>query len=139
MEIEITHLEEQLARATDHLARVSEASRTTDNLDELSAAFNAVAAVQRLLAAAKGEEYAALIDIGFVPESAVSEPVLLQTDNMAILTFSAERRREDGRREDAGYAIVELELCSLTKFGHPNDEALPSHPLAERGLDAYGV
>ena len=137
--MEIRDLEKQLASAKEHLAQVLHAGRTTDKLQESLAAFEAIASAQRTLAAAKGEDYAVPYDIGFVPEAAVSDPVLLQTDGAAFLTFSAMRRLPNGKREDAGYGIVEFDLCSITKFGYPNDEALPGHPLHERGLEAYGV
>jgi hypothetical protein len=101
--------------------------------------FAAVSAAQRALAAAKGEEYAVPFDIGVVPEAAVSEAMLLQTEDSAVLTFSGTQRDCDGRMASVGYAVVELERCVITKFGYPNDEARPGHPLAERGLDSYGV
>ena len=131
----IPELETKLTAAKEHLAQILKAG----NLHESLVAFEAVASAQRALAAAKGEEYAIPYDIGFVPEAAVSEPVLLQTDYATIITFSAMRPMPDGRRENAGYGIVELDLCSLTKFGYPNDEALSGHPLYERGLRGYGV
>ncbi len=135
----ISELQNQLASAKEHLAQVLKKGIDTNKLQESLAAFEAVATAQRALAAAKGEEHAVPYDIGFTPEAAVSEPVLLQTDSAAILTFSAVRPTPEGRREDAGYAIVELDLCSLTKFGYPNDEALSGHPLYEKGLGEYGV
>src|SRR5262249_47171776 len=122
--MDIAHLEEQLASARKHLAQVLHAGRSADKSQKSLAAFEAVASAQRALAAAKGEEYAVPYDLGFVPEAAVSAPVLLQNDGGAILTFSAMRQRHDGKREDAGYGIVEIDSCSLTKFGYPNDEAL---------------
>lgn len=79
------------------------------------------------------------LDIGFEPEAAVSGPVLLQTDDDTFLTFNAVRMTADGRRDTAGTGIVEFEMCSITKFGYPNDEALGGHPLYKRGLQAYGV
>jgi hypothetical protein len=135
----ITELETRLAGAKDYLARVLKAGTKADNLHDRLLAFEGVAAAQRALAAAKGEEYAVTHDIGFVPEAAVSEPVLLQTDDVAIITFSAMRSKPDGTYEEAGYGIVEFDLCSITKFGYPNDEALRGHPLSEKGLGAYGV
>jgi len=132
----IPELEKQLAAAR---ARLHDVVHPLKSVSDGCAAYEAVAVAQRALAAAKKEEYADRYDVGFVPEAAVSEPVLLQTDHAAVLTFSAMREREDGKREDAGYGVLELDLCSLTKFGYPNDEALPGHPLYERGLSDYGV
>lgn len=103
------------------------------------ALFEGVAEAQRALAAAKGEEYAIPVDVGFVPEAAVSGAVLLQTEDAAFITFSAMRKTTDGRLESAGRALVELEDCEITKFGYPNDEARSGHLLAERGMDTYGV
>ncbi len=136
---DIPWLEKQLAEAKSHLRQVLEAGVKTDKLKESLAAYEAVASAQRALAAAKGEEYAVPLYIGFLPEAAVSEPVLLQNDYAAILTFSAMRPLPNGKREDAGYGIVEFDSCSLTKFGYPNDEALSGHPLYARGLAGYGV
>jgi hypothetical protein len=132
----IPELEKQLAQAQ---GKVKQLQGSRAELAEWHAAYESLASAQRALAAAKGEEYAAPHDIGFEPEAAVSEPVLLQTDDAAILTFSAVRVSPDRTREDAGYGIVEIDQCSQTKFGYPNDEALPGHPLYERGLCAYGV
>lgn len=137
--MEIHDLEQQLASAQEHLAKVRNAGLATAGEQETLNAFEAVTLAQRALAAAKGEEYAVPYDIGFVPEAAVSEAVLLQTEDGAVLSFSAMRPQPNGKRADAGYGIVEIDRCSLTKFGYPNDEALPGHPLHEKGLDAYGV
>ena len=104
-----------------------------------SADFEAVSQAERELAAAKGQEYAIQLDFGVAPEAAVSGPMLLQDDYHAFLAFNAMRPRPDGMREEAGLAIVELQGCSTTKFGYPNDEALPGHPLYRRGLGGYEI
>src|SRR4051794_7393571 len=122
----IPELQEQLALAQEHRKQVLNSGA---KLHEALAAFEAVASAQRALAAAKGEEYAVPHDIGFEPEAAMSEGLLLQTEYAAILTFRAVWVGADRKREDAGYGIVELDLCSITKFGYPNDEAWPGHPL----------
>ena len=83
------------------------------------------------------------LDVGVTPEAAVSGAVLLQSEGSAFLLFNA--MRDTTRpfpsggyyKEDAGIAIVELVLCSITKFGYPNDEAW-SHIPRTRGL-SYGV
>lgn len=106
---------------------------------EQLAAAEAVSAAQRALAAAQNLDYAVPFDVGCVPQAAVSQPVLLQTDYATFLTFNAMRERPDGCRDDVGTAIVEVERCHVTCFGYPNDEALPGHPLYTRGLSAYGV
>jgi hypothetical protein len=132
----ILDLEKQLALAEAHLAsRLDSLAGSTVEISD----YEAVSVAQRALAAARNEEYAEPLSIGFEPEAAVSEAVLLQTERAAFLTFSAVRETYSGKREDAGYGIVELLGCSLTKFGYPNDEALPGHPLYKKGLSGYGV
>lgn len=69
------------------------------------------------------------LDLGVVPEAAVSGAVCLQTETGTFLTFNA--MRSTGRMgphggpymEDAGIAVVELKRCLLSRFGYPNDEA----------------
>jgi hypothetical protein len=39
-----------------------------------------------------------------------------------------------GYLEDKGVAVLECESCAITKFGYPNDEGLPEHPLYAVGL-----
>ena len=79
------------------------------------------------------------LDIGFLPEAAVSGPVLFQDDLRTFLLFNAVRMTDQGRRDAAGIGVIEFDQCWLTKFGYPNDEALGGHPLARNGLCAYGV
>lgn len=78
-------------------------------------------------------------DIGFQPECGDSGPILLQSDYDAFLTFNAVKMMSDGSRGTTGTGIIEIVGCSITKFGYPNDEALPGHPLYSRGLSYYGV
>ena len=64
------------------------------------------------------------IDIGVVPEAAISGPVLLQSDESTFLIFNA-MKRDPGTDSytDAGQAVCEFPGCWITKFGYPNDEA----------------
>jgi hypothetical protein len=68
------------------------------------------------------------LDLGIVPEAAVSGPVLVATDDFTLLSFNA-KRLEGEQRVDAGTALLEFERCLISKFGYPNDEALSGHPL----------
>lgn len=133
----ISDLEKHLQAAQARLKQVIKSGR--GGLGKYKTAFYGGAAAQRALAAAKGEEYAEPYDIGFFPEAAVSGPVLLQTDYVTILTFNAVREMPDGKWHDAGQGIIEVERCTITRFGYPNDEALPGHPLYAKGLGPYGV
>jgi hypothetical protein len=83
-------------------------------------------------------EHVVDLDLGFRPEAAISGALLLRSETLAILTFNAMRRTAVDRLEDAGTAVIEFARCLLTKFGLPNDEALPGHPLFRHGLEAYG-
>jgi hypothetical protein len=83
------------------------------------------------------------VDIGVTPEAAVSGAVLLQSEVSAYLLFNAMRNTSKPSpsggyyKEDAGIAAVQLVLCSITKFGYPNDEAWSQIPRT-RNL-GYGV
>ena len=83
------------------------------------------------------------LDIGITPEAAVSGAVLLQSEVSGYLLFNAMCNTSKPfpaggfYKEDAGIAVVELVLCSITKFGYPNDEAW-SHIPRTKGL-AYCV
>jgi len=69
-------------------------------------------------------EHVNRIDVGFVPEAAVSGAVLLQSEYSAYLIFNAMKPVPGSDRfEDAGRAICEFVGCTITKFGYPNDEA----------------
>src|SRR5262245_3792088 len=129
----IEKLEEELVKASKQLREVqAERGSTARQLD----AFDRLAKAQRALAKAKGEEYAAPYDIGFVPEAAVSEPAFFQTEHASLLTFSAVREKANWRREDAGYGLVEIVHCFTSCFGGPGIE---KDPLYTKGLHAYGV
>jgi hypothetical protein len=77
------------------------------------------------------------LDIGVVPEAAVSGAVVLQDEYATYLTFNAMSKGAHSERRDSGTAIVTFKRCLLSKFGYPNDEALAGHPLYGRGLRFY--
>jgi hypothetical protein len=136
----ITQLETALAEAEQAMAVLFQNRREPGfSLAEWVLANDRVMRAQRALAAAKGEEHAVPVNLGVVPEAAVPEPELFQTERGAYLVFSAVKVQMDGVRRDAGFVVVEIEFCSLTQFGYPNDEALPGHPLSNKGLEPYGV
>jgi hypothetical protein len=78
------------------------------------------------------------LNLGYIPDSAVSRAMLLQTERAAFLTFHA---MLEGRRihKPAGVALVEFPGCVCTQFGYPDDEALEGHPLYSSVLDAYAL
>ena len=74
------------------------------------------------------------LDLGVVPEAAVSGGMLVQTETSTFLLFNAMRPTDEGRRESAGVAVLAFPGTVLSRFGLPNDEARPGHPLLG-GLD----
>lgn len=69
------------------------------------------------------------IDIGFVPEAAVSGAVLLQSENTTSLVFNAMTLNpETGLYSNARLAVCSFPGCIVTKFGYPNDEAWSAIP-----------
>lgn len=132
----IDQLEQNLIQAQ---RRVESIYTDGSSLEEIGAAYSAVSQAQRDLAAAQGLEYVQPLDFGIFPEAAVSGAMLFQDEYRAFLTFNAMRPEPDGRRAAAGLALVEIRGCRLTQFGHPNDEALPGHPLYDRGMEGYGI
>src|SRR5437868_4888104 len=90
----------------------------------------------------QAQDEVVLLDFGVRPEAAISGANLMMDEmGRTYLAFNAMRLREDGRYEDAGFAIVNLKSGLLVKFGHPNDEARPGHPLYHHGLNrgGYGI
>lgn len=83
------------------------------------------------------------LELGCRPEAAVSGAVLVQTEYNTFLTFNAMRATDRMSpyggpfMDDAGIALIEFEMCSVTKFGYPNDEAWGGIPRT-RGL-SYGI
>ena len=69
------------------------------------------------------------LDLGCVPDRAVSGAVLVQSERSCFLTFVALRPGPDGLEHDAGFALIEFEGCAVTQFGSPNDEGFRGHPL----------
>lgn len=139
----MTHweLEQQLVRAEEQVRVAQETLRIKgrEGWNEALEANAALASAQRALAAAKGEEYAVPYDIGFEPESAVPGPVILQTDHAVVLTFNSIRLMSDAPVHGSGCGIVYCDICLLTRYGLPNDEAMAGHPLFAKGLNDSGV
>jgi hypothetical protein len=75
-------------------------------------------------------------DIGCEPSPSVPAETLLQDGREAYLLFFAVSKvvNEFGYLKDLGVAIVHFKECEITKFGYPNDEGLPEHPLYKYGM-----
>jgi hypothetical protein len=86
------------------------------------------------------EEQVVELNVGCRPEAAVSGATLLQSESAVFLLFNAMsgEKNAEGYYEDVGTAVMEFKGCCRTLFGGPNDEALPEHPLYEKGLADFG-
>lgn len=75
-------------------------------------------------------------DIGCEPSPSDSGETLLQDGRSAFLLFCATSQTvgASGYLEDLGVAVLECIDWAATKFGYPNDEGLPEHPLYSMGL-----
>jgi hypothetical protein len=79
------------------------------------------------------------LDGGCSPDAAVSDAILLESEYSTFLVFRAQRQPDSGC-DDAGWAVVEFDSCSITKFGYPNDEARSAIPrLTGVSYDFYEV
>ena len=76
------------------------------------------------------------IDLGVRPHSGVPRPVLLQSESACYLLFEGSAKES---RDSNVVAIVRFQSCRISRFGYPNDEALPGHPLYKFGLRHYDV
>lgn len=79
-------------------------------------------------------------DIGCEPSPSVPAETLLQDGWKTFLLFFAVSKAvgSDGRLDDLGVAVVDCRDCASSKFGYPNDEGMPEHPLYPCGLAEAG-
>jgi hypothetical protein len=75
------------------------------------------------------EERVVPVDIGCEPSS-VSDEVVLQHGWATYLVMEAV---SSGHHTDLGNATIKF-AASAAKYGYPNDEGLPEHPLYAKGL-----
>lgn len=140
-------LERRLAAAR---GRARELSRTL-NKDTVAAWRTAVQdelQAERDLAAARGEPYAQVIDIGPGWDTGAPLPHLISNGSRAVVVS---RAHQHDPAWDGTYAmmaspadpdpspllVIEMWGCSDIVFGGPNDEAITGHPLYGKGLSVY--
>ena len=132
----IPELETALQAARENLRR----TRGTQ------AAHDAVFQAERALAAAKGEQYAVLIDFPVRWDVGAPCPHLLQSDYRTFLVFflldvdpnwdgTWVKLRCPDSPEVQKLAVVEFEACISTKMGLPREDA--HHPLYGKGFVRY--
>src|SRR5262249_52239686 len=75
-------------------------------------------------------------DIGCEPSPSVPAETVIQDGWSTFVLFHAVSKSVDetGHLRDLGVAVVECQGCSMTKFGYPNDEGRPEHPLYKFGM-----
>jgi hypothetical protein len=74
------------------------------------------------------------LTIGLRPEGGAPEPLLIQDDREARLVFDAVTPEDT-----EVIAIVRFNRVLASRFGYPNDEALPGHPLYAHGMDHHWI
>ena len=90
-----------------------------------------------------------VVAIDSVPQSSIGAPIplVISDENTLLLAYCLEGTEPlDGQEvrvvgpstEGECIALVKFERFQIYSFGSPNDEAFSGHPLAERGLKAYG-
>ena len=75
-------------------------------------------------------------DIGCEPSPSVPAETLLQDGWCTYLLFFAVSKAvgKTGYLEDLRVAVLNCTGCVATRFGYPNDEGRPEHPLITAGL-----
>lgn len=66
------------------------------------------------------------LDIGFVPNAGAPAPIFFSSEDTTVLLFYGQPTDGAHQRDRI---LVEAPGCVVAKFGYPNDEALPGHPL----------
>jgi hypothetical protein len=75
-------------------------------------------------------------DISCEPSPSVPAETVIQDGWKTYLLFFAVSKAVGpyGHLEDLGVAILDCQQCVMAKFGYPNDEGMPEHPLYHCGM-----
>ena len=147
----LSEIEERLEAAQDRLRLASAALAPKHKGGEMEAfrdAIDQMYKVERELAAAKGEQYAAPLDFPVLWDVGAPLPHVFASDGCTLLTFYVAEANpawdgsyvsvKDPRDQSVELlALVEFNGCVSTRFGDPNDEVFDGHPLHGRGLEGY--
>jgi hypothetical protein len=71
-------------------------------------------------------------DIGYLPDASAPYETVIQNGWSTYLVFYAVAKTANARPRGGsrlGVAVLECQGCVSAKFGYPNDEGLPEHPL----------
>jgi hypothetical protein len=141
-------LERRLAAARERVRELSRKLATEDTMTDLLAAHEQRLQAERDLAAARGEQYAQVIDIGPRWDVGAPLPHLISDGSRAFVVCLASQPDPDwdgtyvtmvspADQHPSLFVVLELWGCQEIRFGGPNDEAIAGHPLHGRGLDSY--
>lgn len=147
----IHELQEKLGFAQERVDRAVKAlapKHKGGEWKEFREACDVLLFLERELASAKGEPYAASLDFPVKWDVGAPLPHLIASDNQAFLTFYI---HEPDSEWDGTYvtvkspgedamellALVQFQTCRSAKMGVPNDEVHEGHPLFGRGLEPY--
>lgn len=75
-------------------------------------------------------------DIGCEPSPSAPAETVIQDGWKTYLLFFAVSKvvGQSGYLDDLGVAVLDCDHCVMAKFGYPNDEGLPEHPLYSFGM-----
>jgi hypothetical protein len=140
-------LERRLAAARERVCELSRGlSRAT--MDALRAAHEDQLTAERELAAARGEQYAQVIDIGPLWDIGAPLPHLISNGSRAFVACLASqpdpawdgtyvRVVSPGDEGPSLFAVIQMWGCREIRFGGPNDEAIAGYSLYGKGLAGY--
>lgn len=141
-------LERRLAAARERVRDLSRRLAAEDTMAELLAAHEQRLQAERDLAAAHGEQYARVIDLGPRWDAGAPLPHLISNGSRAFVVCLASQpdlgwdgtyvtvvSRAD--QHQSLFVVLELTGCQQIRFGGPSDEAIAGHPLHGRGLGGY--
>jgi hypothetical protein len=137
-------------RLADARQRVHElaSNLSSDTMPALRAAHDEQVQAERELAAARGEQYAQVIDLGPRWDTGAPLPHLISNGSRAFVVCLADQPdphwdgtyvtvvSPDDTRPSL-FVVIEMWGCAELRFGGPNDEAIAGHPLHRKGLDGY--
>jgi hypothetical protein len=114
-------------------------------MDAWRAALEDQLVAERELAAARGEQYAQVIDIGPRWDIGAPLPYLVSNGSQAFVACLASQPGPDwdgtyvtvvspADEHPSLFVVIEMRGCSEIRFGGPNDEAISGHPLHGKGL-----
>lgn len=117
-------------------------------MNALQAALEEELTAERDLAAARGEQYANVIDIGSRWDTGAPLPHLVSNGSRAFIACLASQPGpgwdgtsvnvvSPGDEHPSLFVVIEMRGCAEIRFGGPNDEAVSGHPLYGAGLAGY--